>query len=57
MIEPFGDVAVSDVVLAIEALRSQQLLDEHTVVNMSFGGCADEEMDRSPAEPGCLATG
>lgn len=45
VIEPFGDVAVSDVVLAIEALRSQQALDEHTVVNMSFGGYADEEMD------------
>jgi len=45
VIEPFGDVAVSDVVSAIEELRGEQMLDEHTVVNMSFGGYADEEMD------------
>jgi len=45
VIAPFGDVAVSDVVAAIEALRKNKTLDDHTVVNMSFGGYADAEMD------------
>ena len=42
---PFGDVDVSTVVEAIEQLRTNKVLDDRTILNMSFGGYADEEMD------------
>ncbi len=45
VVMPFGDVDVSSVVRAIERLRANNLLDDQTVINMSFGGYADEEMD------------
>jgi hypothetical protein len=44
VVAPFGDVDVLTIVQAIEKLRQTGVLDEHTVVNMSFGGYADEEM-------------
>jgi hypothetical protein len=44
VVAPFGDVDVSTIVQAIEKLRAANVLDERTIVNMSFGGYADEEM-------------
>ncbi len=44
VVGPFGDVDVWKVVSAIEGLAKDQLLDDQTVVNMSFGGYADEDM-------------
>ena len=45
IVMPFGDVDVSTVVQAIEHLRAHGVFDDRTIVNMSFGGYADEEMD------------
>ena len=44
VVMPFGDVDVKTVVESIEHLLAKQALDERTIVNMSFGGYADEEM-------------
>ncbi len=44
VVEPFGDVDVWTVVRALERLAKGQRLDDQTIVNMSFGGYADENM-------------
>lgn len=45
IVMPFGDVDVLSVVQAVERLRAHDLLHDRTIVNMSFGGYADEDMD------------
>ena len=44
VVSSYGDVAVSDVVKAIRTLLRQHRIDDRTVVNLSFGGYADEHM-------------
>lgn len=44
VVTPYGDVPVSAVVKTIDHLLANGLLGSNTVVNMSFGGYADENM-------------
>jgi hypothetical protein len=45
VVTSYGDVDVVTVVDAINQLHERNLVNEHTVVNMSFSGYADERMD------------
>jgi subtilisin family serine protease len=44
VVESFGDVDVWTVADALENLRKRKVLNKHTIVNMSFGGYADDHM-------------
>ncbi len=45
VVKSFGDVDVWTVIKAIEKLRRGKHLDDRTIVNMSFGGYADDDME------------
>ncbi len=45
VVMPFGDVDVWSVIGALEKLRAGKHLDDRTIVNMSFGGYADDDME------------